>query len=281
LRLSFEAPIASGSKAGLVVDSGGLLTLAALNGLTIKTYLTPSNAPQQIIFLSQLLSLQVLNAGRATAEFTATKSFDQIELVASSLLNAYSLGLVEVYADAAAPLPVELVGFQANATPAGVQLSWQTASERHNAYFSIERVPGEAPTAFVELGRVIGLGNSNHTHSYQYLDAAPNALRYYRLRQADTDGTATHSPVVAVQASGRRTAGAYPVPVLRGQRLHTTLPATAQPQLTDLLGRSVACPTLSALDGTLDLDTQSMRPGTYWLIVAGAAPQRLVVQAQQ
>lgn len=278
LRLGFAAPIATGSKAGLVVESGGVLALSALSGLTIKTYLKLSNTPQQTIALSQLLSLQVLNAGRATAEFTATKAFDHLELVANGLLNAYSLGLVEVYADAAAPLPVVLVGLQANATPAGVQLNWQTASERHNAYFAIERATGEAPAVFAELGRVAGLGSSSQAHSYQYLDAAPNSLNYYRLRQVDTDGTATYSPVVAVQARGRRTAGAYPVPVQRGQRLHSSLPATTRPSLTDLLGRPVACPTLPAPDGTLDVDTQNLRPGTYWLTVDGTAPQRLVVQ---
>lgn len=278
VRLNFATTIAQGNKAGLVVESGGVLALAALNGLAIKTYLGPSNTPRQTIYLSQLLSLQVLNLGRATAEFTATKSFDQIELVAGGLLNAYTLGLVEVYADAAAPLPVELVGFQGRATPGGVQLSWQTASERHNAYFAIERAIGDSAATFSELGRVAGLGNSSQTHSYQYLDAAPNSLNYYRLRQVDTDGTATYSPVVAVQASARSTAGAYPVPVLRGQRLHTPLPATARPLLTDLLGRPVACPTLPALDGTLDVDTQYLRPGAYWLTVAGTAPQRLVVQ---
>jgi hypothetical protein len=278
VRLGLPTAIATGSKAGLIVDSGGLLALAALNGMAIKTYLAPSTTAQQTISLSQLLTLQVLNAGRATAEFTATKPFDQIELVAGGLLNAYTIGLVAAYADAAAPLPVQLVGFQANATPAGVQLSWQTASERHNAYFAIERAPGEAPTAFTELGRVAGLGSSSQAHRYQYLDAAPGSLTYYRLRQVDADGTATYSPVVAVQASGRRTLGAYPVPVLRGQRLHTPLPATARPVLTDLLGRPVACPTLPALDGTLDMDTQNLRPGAYWLTVAGIAPQRLVVQ---
>jgi len=278
VRLGLPATIATGSKAGLIVDSGGVLALAALNGMTIKTYLAPSNTAQQTISLSQLLTLQVLNAGRATAEFTATKPFDQIEFVAGGLLNAYTLGLVAAYADATAPLPVQLVGFQGNATPAGVQLSWQTASERHNAYFAIERAPGEAPIAFTELGRVAGLGSSNQAHSYQYLDAAPGSLNYYRLRQVDTDGTTTYSPVVAVQASGRSPIGAYPVPVLRGQHLHTPLPATAQPVLTDLLGRPVACPTLPALDGTLDVDTQNLRPGTYWLTVVGMASQRLVVQ---
>jgi len=277
LRLGFASYHAPGSTAGLVVESGGVLALAALNGLAIKTYLAPSNVPQQTIALSQLLSLQVLNAGRATAEFTATKSFDQIELVAGGLLNAYTLGLVEAYVDAAAPLPVALVGFQARPTPAGVQLSWQTASERHNAYFAIERAAGEAPITFAELGRVAGLGNSSQAHSYQYLDAAPGSLNYYRLRQVDTDGTATYSPVVAVQAS-IRTAGAYPVPVLRGQPVHTALPATARPLLTDLLGRPVACPTLPALDGSLDVDTQNLRPGTYWLTLAGTASQRLVVE---
>jgi hypothetical protein len=153
LRLGFATTNPIGSKAGLVVNSGGILALAALSGMVINTYIAPRAAPQQSVRVISLLSLQVLNAGIATAEFTATEPFDQVELVAGGLLNLYTLGLVEAYADVPTPLPVSLVAFGGKATLGGVQLSWQTASELNNAYFAVERAADNEATTFMEIGQ--------------------------------------------------------------------------------------------------------------------------------
>jgi hypothetical protein len=96
-----------------------------------------------------------------------------------------------------APLPVALVAFAAQRQGADGLLTWATASELHNAYFQVESSFGGA--VFTALGRVVGAGTSGVTYAYQYLDAglaryaAPQV--YYRLRQVDTDGTSTYSPV--------------------------------------------------------------------------------------
>ncbi|RZK61627.1 MAG: T9SS type A sorting domain-containing protein [Hymenobacter sp.] len=260
LRLSFAGPNPAGSQAGLVVNSGGLLTLAALNGLAINTYLAPSTVPQETIQLSQLLTLQVLNAGSATAAFTTTKPFDQLELAAGGLLNAYSFGLVEVFADVAAPLPVELVDFRGLATQAGVQLSWQTASELNNSYFAIERA-NDQEAAFAELGRVAGAGTSSQAHRYQFVDAAPSPLNYYRLRQVDADGAAHYSPVVAVRAVPSTRLLAYPNPAT--STLLVASPAQVHLSLLDQQGRLVRQTMLAA--GQQPLDISGLPPGIYYL----------------
>jgi hypothetical protein len=96
------------------------------------------------------------------------------------------------------PLPVELVQFSARALPVGVRLEWATATERNNASFTAER--SSTGAAFVPVGQVAGQGTSSRSHTYSLVDADAPAvpLLYYRLRQTDTDGTATFSGLVTV-----------------------------------------------------------------------------------
>jgi len=95
------------------------------------------------------------------------------------------------------PLPISLVQF--NATPDGevVRLEWVTASERDNAYFTIER--SKDGTNFEPVMDVPGAMNSTSTLNYTELDREPySGLSYYRLRQTDVDGNTTYSNVVAI-----------------------------------------------------------------------------------
>lgn len=263
LRLGFPSLNPAGSKAGLVVNTGGALSLAALNGIVINTYLAPSTTPQQTIQLSQLLTLQLANGGLAAAEFTTTKPFDQLELVVGGLLNVYSVGLVTAYADRVAPLPVELVAFQGQATPTGVQLSWQTASERHNAYFAIERAREPDASTFTELGRVAGGGTTLLGHYYQFTTAQPEPVAYYRLRQVDTDGQSHYSPVVVVhQAVGTAPAlSLYPNPA--AATLVVACPAEAHLSLLNHQGQLLRRVTLAA--GQQRLDISQLAAGIYYL----------------
>ena len=275
LRLGFASPNPAGSQAGLVLDSGGLLALAALAGLTINTYLAPSTTPQETIQLNRLLSLQVLNAGPAAAEFTTTKPFDQLELAAGGLLNAYSLGLVEAYADVVAPLPVELTDFRGQATAGGVQLTWQTASELNNSYFAIERAAASEATAFTELGRVAGAGSSSQTHRYQFVDATPGPVNYYRLRQADASGEVHYSPVLAVRAALGTGLVAYPSPATT--TLVVASPVETRLSLFDQQGRLLLQTTLAA--GQQPLDVSALPSGIYYLRDAATGQSTRFVKA--
>jgi hypothetical protein len=263
LRLGFPSLNPAGSKAGLVVNTGGALSLAALSGMVLNTYLAPSTTPQETIQMSQLLTLQLANGGLAAAEFTTAKPFDQLELVAGGLLNVYNVGLVTAYADRVVPLPVELVAFQGQATPTGVQLSWQTASERHNAYFAIERAGASDATTFTELGRVAGGGTTPLGHQYQFTAAQPEPVAYYRLRQVDTDGRRHYSPVVVVyQAVGETAAlSLYPNPA--SATLVVACPAEAHLSLLNSQGQLLRRVTLAA--GQQKVDISQLTPGIYYV----------------
>ncbi len=97
-------------------------------------------------------------------------------------------------------LPVELANFEGRQHGNDVLLTWETASERNNAFFLAERsIDGEV---FEIIGRAEGHGNSSVLWQYSLLDsgaALGHADRlYYRLVQVDVDGTQAILPTIEV-----------------------------------------------------------------------------------
>ena len=97
--------------------------------------------------------------------------------------------------DNLAPLPVELSEFVATRRGTAAQLSWATASEKNNRGFEVQ-VSTDGRN-FQTLAFVEGAGTCSSPKRYRYFDSQPGkaALRYYRLRQLDTDGSSSFSPV--------------------------------------------------------------------------------------
>ena len=94
-------------------------------------------------------------------------------------------------------LPIELLAFSATPLQSQVHLSWTTASEDNNAYFSIERsANGES---FETIGDLDGAGTSSSILKYRFIDRQPFTGRsYYRLKQVDYNGNHTYSPIEGV-----------------------------------------------------------------------------------
>lgn len=90
-------------------------------------------------------------------------------------------------------------------------LEWETATEKNNNHFIIERaapstLPREEDLTWEAIGKVKGAGNSNTANNYQFTDSYTSHLTsqtlYYRLRQVDYDGNFTYSKTISV-ASGQ------------------------------------------------------------------------------
>jgi hypothetical protein len=113
-----------------------------------------------------------------------------------TLLNVF--GHFGIFSGSANPLPVKLLYFNAKPSDKRVKLSWATASELNNAYFTIER--SDDAQEFVELFSKPGAGNT--TYAMYYVDVDENPLpgnSYYRLKQTDYDGHFTYSDIKAVK----------------------------------------------------------------------------------
>lgn len=100
------------------------------------------------------------------------------------------------------PLPVELLNFRANDTREGVSLTWSTASETNNNYFTIER--SENGKNWESIFSIEGAGNSSQTLNYSHLDKLPlEGVSYYRIKQTDFDGTSDFSIVQSVNRKNK------------------------------------------------------------------------------
>jgi hypothetical protein len=175
----------------------------------------------------------------------------------------------------AGPLPVELTEFTArNVRNKDAALAWRTASEKNNDHFDVER--SFDGTAFAKIGQVAGHGSTLSPNSYALTDAGVARLAtgavYYRLRQVDTDGTATYSPVrtVAFAQVANPAISLFPNPATAATQLDLTeLPAGAyQVSVLDATGRTVLRHVLTAGSVHL-LDLSSCASGTFLVLVRG------------
>lgn len=106
------------------------------------------------------------------------------------------------------PYPVELKTFSAWVEGSTIVLSWVTESETNNAGFEIERryTKGNGNvTDWKNIGFVKGKGTTTQRREYISIDMDEHAsgVYQYRLKQIDTDGTSTYSPVVEVTMEGK------------------------------------------------------------------------------
>ncbi len=174
-----------------------------------------------------------------------------------------------------APLPVQLVAFTARAgTDRDAYLSWTTASELNSAAFVVERsLDG---VSFAEIGRRAGQGTKTGSTIYAHTDAGIGqrvaGAVYYRLRQVDTDGSTSYSPVRTVRFGAAADLSLAPNPAGPATTLDlSALPtdATYQLLLLDAVGRPVR--RLTASGGqVLPLDLRELASGTYLLVLTGS-----------
>ena len=96
------------------------------------------------------------------------------------------------------PLPINLSSFEAKMmSNSEVAISWTTASEENNDYFSVEH--STDGRTFTEIGQIYGAGTTVQTQEYEFMHKGALAgTNYYRLLQVDFNGDATYSPIKVV-----------------------------------------------------------------------------------
>ncbi len=185
-----------------------------------------------------------------------------------ALLNIDTFGTFTLASlTAANPLPIELIHFTARPNGKAVDLTWATATEKDNDYFTVER--SRDGTRFDPLLRVPGAGNSTETLYYYEVDERPlPGVSYYRLKQTDYDGTFSYSNVVAVRMPVDDKAFAvFPNPADDYFLLETGPdPAQLRYRLLNSMGQTVpVAPAVEA--GRLRFSTHGLVPGLYFLEV--------------
>lgn len=168
------------------------------------------------------------------------------------------------------PLPIELISFNAAAQQNKVRLDWETATEKDNRGFYVERSVENA-AAFATIGWVPGAGTTNTAQRYTFFDsdAKPNFNYYYRLRQTDFDGQEQYSPIRAVLLEG--TGGTLLVlPNPASENIRVEVPAGGAElfgniEILDLKGGLVS--TQPIQNRSFELDVSGFETGLYFIRV--------------
>ena len=136
---------------------------------------------------------------RSTDNGTTWEAYESTADTAAKTITVTNINAFSIWSaqDENAPLPVDLISFNAALRHGATYLNWATATEKNNKGFYVERSYDNAE--YVEVGFVAGAGNSQNRLAYDFRDEN-NQSAYYRLRQVDFDGTASYSPVVFVKA---------------------------------------------------------------------------------
>lgn len=101
-------------------------------------------------------------------------------------------------ADDNVSLPISLLDFQGKVIDGNrAELIWQTASEKQNKGFEVEKsINGED---FETVTFIQGAGNSSSVLSYSFIDSDFTQSAYYRLKQIDEDNSYEMSEMIFVE----------------------------------------------------------------------------------
>ncbi len=116
-------------------------------------------------------------------------------------VSTFSTFYIHSFGNVPTVLPVELVYFEAKCETDKIKLEWQTATEKNNHHFEIERSANAIDFETI-LTAPTQNGNSNQLQDYLVYDNNPkNSTLYYRLKQVDNDGQFSYSKITTVDCN--------------------------------------------------------------------------------
>ncbi|MDQ3100361.1 MAG: T9SS type A sorting domain-containing protein [Bacteroidota bacterium] len=134
------------------------------------------------------------------------------------------------------PLPIELLSFTGESLGDKNKLSWTTASEMNNDYFTLEKSSDEQ--IFEALAIIEGAGNSATILNYSFVDTDPfNSINYYRLKQTDFDGSTKLSSTIALNSVSGNEFSIFPNSSSSALHIQLYNSQTALIKIIDELGR--------------------------------------------
>ncbi len=191
---------------GLVIDNlweGGYWQLEDGDGLNVETYDITLEFDEPLISLvKEPDSLRIVKREDEFSDWFVAGEFDNASFEFITHKNV-TTGFSEFAIGSNQsdnPLPVELLYFVAEEKGGNIELTWATASETNNDFFTLKRSTDMEGTEII--GYVQGAGNSIQTTCYGFTDTDPlPGINYYRLKQTDMDGSYEYSHWVAVDLS--------------------------------------------------------------------------------
>ena len=169
-------------------------------------------------------------------------------------------------------LPIELLSFDATLNGNHVDLTWTTATERENDYFTIERSVDGLNWEFV--AQQAGAGYSSEILNYADNDYMPlPGVSYYRLKQTDYNGEFTYSDIRTINRLSNEVV-AYPNPST-GNITISGLQQSDKIFITDLSGK-ILYENSEEKESLMHYDLSSYADGVYFIKVSGTNEEQIL-----
>ena len=147
---------------------------------------------------------------------TTTNSLSGITVSAVNFFRSWAL------VNSNTPLPITLTGFTAACTENQVVLSWATATELNNDFFTVER--SADMLNWKNIATLEGGGTSQQTLIYTYTDTEPErTTSYYRLKQTDYNGDFEYFEIIStncIKGNTEERVSVYPNPFVNELTVH-------------------------------------------------------------
>jgi hypothetical protein len=185
-----------------------------------------------------------------------------------------------------APLPVELISFQANCVEDGnVEVTWATASEHNSADFTVEK--SRDGSNWSVLASLAGAGNSTQVINYSVADnTAAEGTNYYRLTQTDFDGASETFNIASAncaESNELNTINVYPNPSTGDFYIDFTsvdILGTSAISITDARGSEIYTQSVMVEKGSnvFHIDNMEAAPGIYYIKVSNGTNTSNIVK---
>lgn len=153
------------------------------------------------------------------------------------------------------PLPISLLFFNAKPNGKAVDISWATASETNNHYFTIEH--SEKGVNFSQVATMDGAGNSTTQKNYSSVDNEPyNNVSYYRLKQTDFNGKFTYSNVVIANMQDNIVISIFPNPTSGIFYIASSIFTVSTLEIYNVLGEKLYSAKINSEKTEIDVSNQ-------------------------
>lgn len=106
-------------------------------------------------------------------------------------------------ANCSAPLPLTWVYFNGKSMQKTVSLTWATANELNNSFFTLEK--SKDGNTFSVLATIpAAINNGGGQYQYAYTDGQPTANGFYRISQTDKDGRKNYYKTIKISLDGKQ-----------------------------------------------------------------------------
>ncbi len=178
-------------------------------------------------------------------------------------------GFSQCNLSATTTLPIELNYLIGQSTTQGVELSWQTASEVNNNFFTIEKSPNGLD--YKSILTTNGSGTKSTTTEYSAFDTKPsNGLNYYRLKQTDFNGESRYFAPIAVNYSSIQ-ATIYPTVLQDNNIVTVQLGNESEEMLYQIYSQEGKIITTGIISGTIEISSDLFQYGVNQLIIGSGS----------